>query len=158
VGRIKVRSPPFSPAQGGAWGATLNLRLIPVNLDVFLHAAVGDGKHDPQAGRDGDAHARPKRADRRKNPGLPESRENAAHEDHVTQKVQASPFHEGISSVVFELLVLLAPPLVLAVIFLDFVFHLLDSYDTRGHPVRPGPTRALPGGTGNPAPPLPAVS
>lgn len=34
-----------------------------VNLNVFLHAAIGDGKHDPQTDRDDDAHARPKRAD-----------------------------------------------------------------------------------------------
>jgi hypothetical protein len=58
--------------------------------------------------------------------GLPESRENATHEDHVAQKVHTSPFHAGTSSVVFELLVLFAPTLVLAVVFLNFVLHLSD--------------------------------
>src|SRR2546430_4384600 len=69
-----------------------------VNLDVFLHAAIGDRKHDPQTDRDDDAHARPKRADRRKNTFFPERHENAGYENHVTDKVQTRPFHDSTIS------------------------------------------------------------
>jgi hypothetical protein len=107
------------------------VRLLPVNVDVFSRAAVGDGNHDPQTDRDDDAHDRPKGADRRKNPGLPESRENATHKDHITYKVQSSRFHEGISLIVFTLLVRLAPTCVLAVISIDVTLYLLHDHDTR---------------------------
>lgn len=69
-------------------------KLLAIDLDVFLGAAVGNRKHHANADQAHQADQRPNGADSFKYTGLPERRERADNQQQKPNKVHACPFHD----------------------------------------------------------------
>ena len=68
-------------------------RLLVVDFDVFLDAAIGDRDHDAKADRDRDSDQCPRCADSFQNTHFPERGQNAASQENKTNQIHACPFH-----------------------------------------------------------------
>jgi hypothetical protein len=67
--------------------------LLPLDLDVFFGAAIGDCDHDPNADRDHDADQGPRRADAGQDAQFPKRRQKATQQDDKSNEVHACPLH-----------------------------------------------------------------
>jgi hypothetical protein len=59
-------------------------RSLPVDLDIFFAAAMGDGNHDANADQDRDSDQNPRRANVLQNTQFPERRQKTTHQDDKT--------------------------------------------------------------------------
>jgi hypothetical protein len=66
---------------------------LPVDLDVFFAAAMGDGNHDADADQNRDSDQCPGGADPLQHTQLPESGHDSANQDDETNEIHACPFH-----------------------------------------------------------------
>jgi hypothetical protein len=72
----------------------LRHRLLSVDFDIFFAAATGDCEHYANTNRDNDSNQGPCRPNPGKDIQFPESGENAADQDNVTNKKNTCPFHD----------------------------------------------------------------
>jgi hypothetical protein len=68
-------------------------RSLPVDLDVFFAAAIGDRDHDAKADHDHDSDHSPRCADTLQNTQFPERGQQASNQDNKTNKIHTCPFH-----------------------------------------------------------------
>src|ERR1700676_3447245 len=73
-----VRRGPVPPASN---------RSLPVDLDVFFAAAVGDRDHDADADHDRDTDQSPRGADALQNTQFPERGQETTNQDNETKKI-----------------------------------------------------------------------
>src|ERR1700691_4738918 len=90
--RTKPAPKPRSNATRRTWisrplSAPAGRGLFPVDLDVFLAAAVRDRHHYSEPDDDDHSNDRPGRSDARQDPGLPERRENAPDDDQKSDEI-----------------------------------------------------------------------
>ena len=85
----KLQRGSFRPTEP-RWGAVL---LLPIDLDVFFRAAVGDRDPYAESQKDRESDQGPRRANASQNSQFPQRSQNATHEDGEAHKVHAHPFH-----------------------------------------------------------------
>src|SRR4030095_11003430 len=69
---------------------------LPVDLNIFLGAAVRHREHHSQTDQDDDADHAPRVADVGKDAEFPECGQNAANQDDETYQVHACPLHADL--------------------------------------------------------------
>jgi hypothetical protein len=67
---------------------------LPVDLDIFFAAAVGNGDHDANPNQDRDPDQSPRSPDALQNTHFPECGQKAAYQDDETNKIHSCPFHD----------------------------------------------------------------